>query len=196
MNRIKNLCVFCGSSPGINSIYRQTALELADYMVDNEIRMVNGGGSIGLMGVMADHMLARGGECYGVIPASLKEKEVAHQGMTKLHVVPDMHSRKLKMVNLADAFIALPGGYGTLDELFETLTWSQLHLHQKPIVLLNVDGFFKPLLDMADRMVEEGFLRGGARKLLQAASSVDVAVQVLNQAVPRTTLKWIHEPQQ
>lgn len=190
MNRIRTLCVYCGSSHGKDPAFHDAAIRLADHLVKNNIRLVNGGGSIGLMGVMADRMLSQGGQCIGVIPESLKDKEVAHTGMTQLIIVPDMHSRKLKMVNLSDAFLALPGGYGTLDELFETLTWSQLHLHRKPIVLLNINNYFSPLLAMVDKMVAEGFLNYDARKLLQATSSIEIALHVLNQSVPQTKVKW------
>ena len=190
MSQITSLAVFCGSSQGNKPRYAEIAIELADYMVDQNIKLVNGGGSVGLMGVMADHVLERGGLCEGVIPQSLVEKEVAHHDMTELHIVPDMHSRKLKMVNLSDAFIALPGGYGTLDELFETLTWLQLHLHTKPIALLNVDGYFDPLIAMADRMVDEGFLKPDARGLLRSATTVQGAINALTRSVQPTREKW------
>jgi uncharacterized protein (TIGR00730 family) len=166
---------------------------LSDYLVVNNFRLVNGGGSIGLMGVMADRVLARGGEAVGVIPVNLKEREVAHLGMTQLIVVPDMHTRKLTVVNLSDAFVVLPGGYGTLDEMFETLTWLQLHLHHKPIGLLNVDGYFDPLLEMLDKMVSEGFLKTGARNLLQSDSSIPGLFARLNGPVEYHDLKWERE---
>ena len=191
MQNLKSICVYCGSGTGNNPIYTSIALELSDYLVDNHMRLVNGGGSIGLMGVMADRVLERGGECVGIIPIGLKEKEVAHLGMTELIVTPDMHTRKMKMVNLSDAFIALPGGFGTLDELFETLTWAQLNLHHKPIGLLNVEGYFDPLIEMADRMVKEGFLRADARTLLRTAESIDDLFKALNNLVPPHSLKWL-----
>ena len=143
------------------------------------------------MGVMADRVLARGGKAIGVIPLALKDKEVAHTEMTELLVVPDMHARKLTIVNLSDAFIALPGGFGTLDELFETLTWSQLHLHHKPVGLLNVDGYFDPLLAMADRMVNEGFVLSRARRLLLTADNIAGLMQLLEEPVPHSSAaKW------
>ena len=165
-------------------MYRRAAIQLSDKLVDRGIRLVNGGGSIGLMGVMADRILERGGECYGVIPESLKELEVAHLGMTELFVVPDMHTRKLKMVNMSDGFLALPGGYGTLDELFETVTWLQLHIHDKPVVLLNINNYFNPLLDMLDRMVAQGFVRDGSRELLQTTHSIELALDILENNYP------------
>jgi uncharacterized protein (TIGR00730 family) len=146
------------------------------------------------MGVMANHILAQGGEAIGVIPLSLKEREVAHLGMTELIVVPDMHSRKLTMVNLSDAFIALPGGFGTLDELFETLTWTQLNLHRKPVGLLNVGGFFDPLLRMLDRMVKEGFLKPEARALLHTDTQIPGLFEKLAAPLKYTSQKWDVEP--
>lgn len=169
---MQSVAVYCGSSIGNDPLYRNLAIELADFFVANNIRLVNGGGSIGLMGVMADRMLEKGGTCIGVIPIALKEKEVAHLGMTELIVTPDMHTRKLKMVNLSNAFIAIPGGFGTLDELFETLTWAQLHLHEKPIGVLNVGGYFDHLIHQADYMVDKGFLRPEARALLYSSHDV------------------------
>ncbi|HZV68200.1 MAG TPA: TIGR00730 family Rossman fold protein [Saprospiraceae bacterium] len=176
MNIIRSICVYCGSSTGVNPVYMQDAIALMQIFLENNIRLVNGGGNIGLMGVMADAMLRGKGEAVGVIPLGLKEKEVAHTGMTELHVVPDMHSRKLMMVNLSDAFIAFPGGFGTMDEVFETLTWSQLHLHQKPIVLYNPHHFYDHLLQQADHMLKEGFLNKTSRSLLL---STDNLVQLL-----------------
>ena len=166
MNEIKSIAVYCGSSKGANPIYEKSAIELSDFMVDHDIRLVNGGGSVGLMGVMADRVLERGGTAVGVIPLSLKDKEVAHLGMTELIVTPDMHSRKMTMVQYSDAFIAIPGGFGTLDELFETLTWAQLHLHSKPIGILNINGYFNALLQQLDLFIQEGFLKKEARALL------------------------------
>ena len=169
-------------------------MEFAEYLVAEGYRLVNGGGSIGLMGVMANRVLELGGEAIGVIPMSLKEREVAHLGMTELIVVPDMHSRKLAMVNLSDAFVALPGGFGTLDELFETLTWSQLHLHQKPVGLLNVDGFFDPLLQMMSRMVQENFLKAEARALLHTHAEIPHLFEQLYTPSKYNTQKWDKEP--
>lgn len=193
MERFKSICVFCGSSIGQNAHYTQAAVELSDYIVSKGYRLVNGGGSIGLMGVMANRVLELGGEAVGVIPISLKEREVAHLGMTELIVVPDMHSRKLTMVNLSDAFIALPGGYGTMDELFETLTWLQLHLHQKPIGLLNVDGFYDPLLHMLDRMVEQRFLKPDARAFLHTDQNISSLFEKLLSPVKKNSEKWFDE---
>jgi hypothetical protein len=142
------------------------------------------------MGIMADAILISGGKCTGVIPLGLKEKEVAHKGMTDLIVVPDMHSRKLTMVNLSDAFIALPGGFGTLDEVFETLTWAQLHLHQKPIILYNPHGYYDHLLAQADHMVSEGFLNNSSRALLMSTDKIENLLPMLQKFKHYPAEKW------
>lgn len=190
MERFRSVCVYCGSATGGDEIYVQTAVALADFLVDEGYRLVNGGGSIGLMGVMAERVLERGGQAIGVIPMGLKEREVAHLGMTELIVVPDMHSRKLTMVNLSDAFIAIPGGFGTMDELFETLTWSQLHLHHKPVGLLNVNGFYDPLIDLVDHMVSAGFLRKDARALLNMHHEISGLFDLLYTPSKFRAEKW------
>lgn len=187
---IRSIAVYCGSSPGNNPAYVALANDLADYFVEKQIRLINGGGSIGLMGVMADRMLKHDGVCIGVIPLALKDKEVAHTGMSELIVVPDMHARKLIMVNLSDAFIAIPGGFGTLDEIFETLTWSQLHLHNKPVGLLNINGYFDPLLAQLDHMVEEGFLKAEARALLYTADRIEELMEKFTSHIPPSGEKW------
>jgi uncharacterized protein (TIGR00730 family) len=192
MNKLKAICVYCGSATGTDPAYVRDAAMLSRIFIDNKIRLINGGGSIGLMGVMADAMMEGGGEAVGIIPLSLKEKEIAHLGMTELIVVPDMHSRKLMMVNLADAFIALPGGFGTLDEVFETLTWAQLHLHQKPIILYNLNGYFDNILAQADRMVSEGFLNSTSRALLMSTTELHRLLPMLVAFTPPSTDKWIH----
>ncbi|HLF64709.1 MAG TPA: TIGR00730 family Rossman fold protein [Saprospiraceae bacterium] len=194
MEKFRSICVYCGSSTGRGSTFTKAAIELAEYLVAEGCRLVNGGGSIGLMGVMTNRILELGGEAIGVIPMSLKVREVAHLGMTELIVVPDMHSRKLTMVNLSDAFICLPGGFGTLDELFETLTWSQLYLHRKPIGILNVDGFFDPLLQMLSRMVQENFLKAEARALLHTHEEIPALFEKLYSPSKYNSQKWDTEP--
>src|SRR5688572_25807990 len=179
MNKLTSICVYCGSSSGRDPVYREDAIRLAGIFVENNIQLINGGGNIGLMGIMADAILLGGGRCTGVIPMGLQEKEIAHKGMTDLIVVPDMHSRKLAMVNMSDAFIAFPGGFGTLDELFETLTWAQLHLHQKPIAVYNPGGFFNHLLLQADHMVREGFLNNSSRSLLMSTDKMEDLLPML-----------------
>jgi uncharacterized protein (TIGR00730 family) len=166
---MRRLCVFCGSSAGGRPLYADSARRLGEVMASLGVGLVYGGGHIGLMGVLADAVLAGGGQVFGVIPQSMVERELAHAGVTELHVVQTMHQRKAKMADLADAFAALPGGFGTADEFFEILTWGQLGLHAKPMGLLNVGGFFDPLLAWIDRAVAEGFLRPEHRGLLQVA---------------------------
>ena len=190
MNELRSICVYCGSATGNDPAHAQDAMTLARIFIENNVRLVNGGGSIGLMGIMADAMMDGGGEAIGVIPISLKEKEVAHKGMTELIVVPDMHSRKLAMVNMSDAFIALPGGFGTLDEVFETLTWAQLHLHRKPIILYNPNGFYDLLLAQADYMMQEGFLNPVSRALLMSTPDIHQLLPMLVSFEPSTAEKW------
>lgn len=194
MMNIRSIGVYCGSSPGIHPVYRETAIQLAILLADNNIRLINGGGSIGLMGIMADAILAKGGQCTGVIPIGLQEKELAHTGMTDLIVVPDMHSRKLTIVNLSDAFIGLPGGFGTMDEVFETLTWSQLHLHHKPVTLFNPNGYYDHLLAMADLMVKEGFLNISSRSLLMSTDRIENLLPSLMNFTASSTEKWTPSP--
>ncbi|MFD1143941.1 TIGR00730 family Rossman fold protein [Larkinella insperata] len=163
---MKSIVVYCGSSPGFNPVYKEAAQELGEKFAEKEIRLIYGGGNIGLMGAIADAVLSNGGEVTGVIPNFLAALEVAHNTLTELHFVETMHERKFKMVQLAKAVIALPGGYGTFDELFEILTWSQLRLYEGPIGLLNVNGFYDLLLQQLDRMVDDGFLKAENRELL------------------------------
>jgi len=160
------ICVFCGSNLGSNPVYRQAAAELGRLLADREIELVYGGGNIGLMGVLAEAVLDAGGHVIGVIPESLMAKEVGHQGLTELRIVGSMHERKALMADLSDGFIALPGGYGTFEEFCEVVTWSQLGLHTKPCAVLNVEGYFDPLLALFDYAVKEGFLRRENRTLV------------------------------
>jgi uncharacterized protein (TIGR00730 family) len=154
-----NICVFCGSSLGNNSVYTQAAQELAHLFVQSNSSLVYGGGNVGLMGIIADGVLKEGGQVIGVIPDFLLRKEVGHKGVTELIVVNSMHERKKRMADMSDAFIAMPGGLGTLDELAEILTWKQLGLIDRPIGLLNTNSYFTPLITQMEQMVEEGFLQ-------------------------------------
>jgi uncharacterized protein (TIGR00730 family) len=163
---MRRICVFCGSKTGDSPRHTAAAHDLAMALVRRRLALVYGGGNIGLMGVLADAVLAAGGSVIGVIPRFMVLRELAHQGLTELHLVDSMHERKALMAEHADGFIALPGGFGTADELFEMLTWRQLHLHDKPIGLLNVGGYFNPLLSWLDVMVDEGFLKRSNRELL------------------------------
>ena len=156
---MKSLCVYCGASIGAAPAYAEAARALAGVMVENDIALVYGGGNVGLMGVIADEVMRLGGEATGVIPKALLDKEVGHRGLTRLHIVKDMHERKAMMAALADGFVAMPGGIGTLEELFEVFTWSQLGLHDKPLGLLNVNGFYDSLIGFLQHVVAERFLR-------------------------------------
>ena len=156
---MKSVCVFCGASAGLHPAYREAARAFGGRLADEGIELVWGAGNVGLMGEVADAAIAAGGRTFGVIPDFMVERELAHAETTELHVVRTMHERKALMAERADAFVALPGGFGTLDELFEILTWAQLHLHAKPIGLFNVRGFFDPLRTLVGHMVAEGFVR-------------------------------------
>ena len=188
---IKRVCVFCGSSAGKDPVYRLAAQSLGKMLVRRECELVYGGGSVGLMGVLADTVLAEGGRVIGVIPTALATKEVQHTGLTETHVVSNMHARKAKMTELADAFIAMPGGYGTLEELFEVVTWAQLGLHTKPAGLLNVVGYFDGLLGCIDAAVAEGFIHPEHRKLIVTGSEPDALLDALLRHQPPAVEKWI-----
>ncbi len=163
---MKSICVYCGSSAGAMPLYADAARALAKEMVSDNIALVYGGGNVGLMGIIADEVLHLGGEATGVIPKALMDKEVGHAGLTRLHIVKDMHERKAMMAELSDGFIAMPGGIGTLEELFEVLTWSQLGFHDKPIGLLNACGFYNRLIEFMQHLVDERFLKAEQASLL------------------------------
>jgi hypothetical protein len=160
------ICVFCGSNAGDRPAYAAAARALAELLVRRGMTVIYGGGSIGLMGVLADAALAAGGRVIGVLPGHLSRREVAHAGLTEMHIVASMHERKALMAQRADAFIALPGGLGTLEELFEVLTWSQLGLHAKPCALLNADGYYDRIIDFLDQSVARGFVQPRHRDML------------------------------
>jgi len=163
---MKSVAVYCGSSSGTNQVFHQQAQAMGRVLAERGLTLVYGGGRVGLMGAIADSVLQHGGRAIGVIPDFLVAREVEHKGLTELHIVKSMHERKLLMADLADSFVAMPGGYGTLEELFEVLTWGQLGLHQKPVALLNVQGFYDHLLRALNHMVEEGLLRSANRQQL------------------------------
>jgi uncharacterized protein (TIGR00730 family) len=177
---MQRLCVFCGSSSGNNPVFADETRKLGRLMAKSGIGLVYGGGNVGLMGVLARTVLEEGGEVDGVIPRSLEARELALYETTRLHVVDSMHARKALMAELADGFAALPGGFGTCDELFEILTWAQLGLHDKPIGLLNVDGFFTPLLSWLETLVQQGFVKAGNMRLLRVATEAAEIVRVVN----------------
>ena len=174
---MRTICVYCGSRVGHAEVHAQTAVLLARELVKNDISLVYGGGNIGLMGVLADEVLRLGGEVTGIIPKGLLEMEVGHQGVTRLHIVKDMHERKAMMIDLSDGFIALPGGLGTLEELFEVLTWAQLGYHKKPVGLLNAHGFFDTLIGFVQHTVEQGFVRREHADLLMVESDPAALLQ-------------------
>ena len=176
---MKRICVFCGSAAGLREDYRNAAQELARALFGRGIGLVYGGGNVGLMGILADAMLQAGGAVIGVIPRALVAREVAHRGLTELRIVDTMHQRKAMMNELSDAFIALPGGFGTLEEFFEILTWSQLGIHDKPCGLLNVSGYFDRLLSMLDHAAEERFVRPPHRELVIAETDASAMLQRL-----------------
>jgi uncharacterized protein (TIGR00730 family) len=193
---IKTICVFCGSGAGKNNLYGLKAESLGRFILKNGYRLVYGGANVGLMSILADTILSGGGEVIGVMPKSLVEREVAHNNLTQMHIVGDMQERKALMADLSDAFIALPGAYGTFDELFEMLTWNQLGIMTKPVGLLNVDGFFNPLIRMLDHAVEEQFLRREHRAILQVAENEERLMEKLNAYQPVVAQKWIERLKQ
>jgi uncharacterized protein (TIGR00730 family) len=188
---LRSVCVFCGSSPGADPAYATAAAEVGRLLAATDRTLVFGGGCVGLMGVLADAALAAGGRVIGVIPQALLDKELAHQGLTELRVVRSMHERKALMAELSDAFVALPGGIGTLEEFFEVWTWGQLGLHAKPYGLLDVNGFFGPLLTFLDRLVEQRFVRAEHRALLRVASDANVLLAEMAEQRPPYLPKWI-----
>lgn len=182
---MKSLCIYCGSSIGASPVYADAARDLARAMVNDNISLVYGGGNVGLMGVIADEVLRLGGEATGVIPKALMDREVGHGGLTRLHIVKDMHERKAMMAALSDGFIAMPGGIGTLEELFEVFTWSQLGLHEKPIGLLNVNGFYDGLIGFLEHVVTERFLKAEQASLLMYGAEPHTLVGKLKTFVPK-----------
>jgi uncharacterized protein (TIGR00730 family) len=189
---IQSVCVFCGSSFGARPEYRAAAEQLGTLLAQRHIRLIYGGGNVGLMGAIADACLAAGGEVIGVIPQALGDKELAHWGLTELHIVKSMHERKAMMADLAGAFIALPGGYGTFEEFFEVLTWTQLGLQRKACGLVNVLGYYDSLLALADRAGEEGFLQPVHRKMLMAADTPAAVLDLVLHVEPPSVAKWEH----
>jgi uncharacterized protein (TIGR00730 family) len=187
---MKRVCVYCGSNTGVRPSYVDAARDLADVLVRHEIELVYGGADKGLMGIIADAVLERGGQVHGVIPQMLCEKEIAHQGLTELHVVSSMHARKSMMAALSDGFIAMPGGFGTLEEIIEIITWGQLRFHDKPCGLFNVDGYFDHLLSYLDHASEEGFLRAENRRMLLAESSATRLIQAFERYTAPHVEKW------
>lgn len=189
---MRRICVFCGSNSGSRPKYAQAAHRLGTLLAQQGIGVVYGGARVGLMGVVADSALAQGGEVLGVLPDFLFDKELAHNGLTELRVVDSMHARKALMAERADAFIALPGGLGTFEEIFEMLTWTQLGVHKKPCGLLNVEGYFDPLRAQLDRAVEDGFLREAHRDIAIVEENPEQLLERLRSFTPQPTPKWLN----
>ncbi len=190
---MKTLCVYCGSNAGNDPAYAAQARALGARMADDGIALVYGGGNVGLMGIVADAVLAGGGEVIGVSPQQLVDWEVAHRGLSRLEVVDSMHARKARMFDLADGFVALPGGFGTLDEMFEMLTWRQLGLGKKPCAFLDVAGFWDPLMAMLDRMVAARFLHPEQRGDMWHGGEIDDLLRWMRGYVPAQADKWLDE---
>jgi len=188
---MKRVCVFAGSSSGLQPEYRAAAEELGRALAARELGLVYGGARVGLMGAVADAVLASQGDVTGVIPAHLVAKEVAHRGLTDLRIVDSMHERKAMMASLADGFIALPGGFGTIEEFFEILTWGQLGMHHKPCGLLNVHGYFDRLLSFVDYSIHEGFVRREYRSMISVAASPAALLDMMDAYQPPMVEKWL-----
>jgi uncharacterized protein (TIGR00730 family) len=188
---VKRLAVYCGSSPGADAAFAETARALGEAMAERRIGLVYGGGRLGLMGIVADAVVGAGGEAHGVIPQALIDLEVAHTGLTELHIVSTMHERKALMTDLTDAFVALPGGIGTLDELFEAWTWNALGYHAKPLALLNVAGFWDGMIAFLDRVTESGFMSPARRAQLIVAGEIGEAIDSLDSALAISERKMV-----
>ncbi|HEX2097937.1 MAG TPA: TIGR00730 family Rossman fold protein [Rubrobacteraceae bacterium] len=188
---MKTVCVFCGSRGGLVPSYKAAAQSMGSALARRGLRLVYGGGGVGLMGALADAALEEGGEVVGVIPRALVEREVGHTGLPELHIVGSMHERKKLMADLSDGFIALPGGYGTLEEFLEVLSWAQLGIHEKPCGLLDVDGFWQQLTSLFDKAVEEGFVPPDHRALVLTEKDPQLLLDTMASYTPPKTKKWL-----
>lgn len=187
---MKSICVFCASSLGNDPIYAQTAFELGKILAENQIDLIYGGAQVGLMGKVAEGTLSNKGKVIGIIPEFLKTKEIAHASLTELITVKTMHERKALMHDKSDAFIALPGGFGTLEELFEILTWAQLNLHQKPVGILNINGYYNPLIQLVETMIASGLLNEQYRGMLLISDSIEDLISQMNLYEVPFVRKW------
>jgi uncharacterized protein (TIGR00730 family) len=190
---MKSICIYCGSSAGGNVEYQSMARQMGRTLAEQNIALVYGGGSVGLMGITADACLEAGGKVIGIIPQKLMDKEVGHKSLTEMHVVADMHTRKAKMIELSDGFIAMPGAYGTLDEVFEALTWAQLGYHRSPVALLNVAGFYDGLLQFLDKATAEKFLRPMHREMLLVDTEIAPLLDRMRAHEPINADKWLEQ---
>jgi len=188
---MKRICVFCGSSSGGEAIYSETASNVGEFLAAKGIELVYGGGRVGLMGTVADAVLANDGTVIGIIPAALDKKEIAHKGLTELHIVDSMHERKAKMAELSDGFIAMPGGFGTFEEFCEIVTWAQLGIHQKPCGLLNVRGFYDPLIKQFDYSTSSGFVSPEHRGIVLVGTEISRLFESMVNYTPPAVEKWI-----
>lgn len=188
---LKSIAIFCASSPGFDSVWMDSAKQVGAHFAKEEITLVYGGGKVGLMGAVADAALEQGGQVVGVIPDFLQAKEVGHRGLTELFVVDNMHERKMKMNTLCEGVIALPGGFGTLEELFEMITWGQLGLHTKPVGILNVNGFYDHLVVFIDQMVVSGLLKAENRDMLLVSDNIEDLLTKMNAYEAPTVTKWL-----
>lgn len=188
---MKSITVFCGSSFGSDEIYKEQANLLGQTLAKQNIQLIYGGANVGLMGAVADGVLKKGGKAIGVLPHFLQSKEIAHQNLTELILVETMHERKTKMNDLCDGVIVLPGGYGTLEEFFEMITWAQLGLHKKPIAILNIDGFYDDLIKLVQTMVDKGFLKQINKEMLLVSDSIDELLEKMRNYQAPTVGKWI-----
>ena len=187
---INSICVYCGANPGQDAAYADAANQLGQLLADRSIELVYGGGNVGLMGTIADAVMAGGGRVTGIIPKAIADVEVAHRAVTELHIVGNMHERKSMMARRADAFIVLPGGIGTMEEMFEAWTWAQLGIHHKPIGLLNTHGYYDALLKFLDAMSGEGFLKPAHRSMLLTGTTPESVLQTLLEAEPEKDAAW------
>ena len=188
---MKSITVFCGSSFGSDEIYKEQATLLGQTLAKQNIQLIYGGANVGLMGAVADGVLKEGGKAIGVLPHFLQSKEIAHQNLTELILVETMHERKTKMNDLCDGVIVLPGGYGTLEEFFEMITWAQLGLHKKPIAILNIDGFYDDLIKLVQTIVDKGFLKQINQEMLLVSDSIDALLEKMRNYQAPTVGKWI-----
>ncbi len=189
--RLNSVCVYCGSSPGDLPVYLESAREVGMALADQGIRLIYGGGNVGLMGAVADGALEHSGEVIGIIPSKIVDLEVAHEGLTRLEIVDTMHERKNRMAELSDAFLALPGGIGTIEEIFEAYTWTQLGYHNKPCGLLNISGYFNSLIDFMKHMCDSKFLREEHYETLIVENDINSMLEKLEQAEPVQIEKWV-----
>ena len=194
MRAFRRLCVYCGSSNHVAPAYKEAARTFGAFLAGQGIGIVYGGGSVGLMNALAEGGLSKGGEVIGVIPEKLLELELAHKGLSELFVVPDMHARKMKMADLADGLVALPGGYGTLEELFEATTWTQLQIHDKPIGILNINGYFDRLLSFVAHAVQEGFVRPAHQSLINVHTDPEALLSNMSRSRTPDLQEWIADP--